>query len=265
VPTRRDWEARRTEVCRLSPAFALDTTDDALEFLADRQLLTLTASSALPSLFGACHEEPYAPGKGGYGRYPKTRWWWGGWLADEPGVVTTKLAKGRQLFLDRTLAEAISALPCRDLARAEAGELGDDAAALVALLAERGVTNVDDVKAALGWDAARLRRVRTKVERTGSVLASGLREDLDDGGHRHSAELRRWDDAMPATTSALPDADDMDDALAALVVAGVRAAVIAPEAEVRRWFSWPVATAMIERLVDEQRVLRVEDALATAG
>src|SRR5262245_27956766 len=99
-------------------------------------MLTLTASSSLPSLFGACHEEPYAPGKGGYAQYPRTRWWWGGWLGHEPAVVTTKLARGRQLFLDRTLAERIAPLPLRELARVDAGEFGADAAALASLLSK---------------------------------------------------------------------------------------------------------------------------------
>src|SRR5262245_57802612 len=108
--TPREWQARRTELCRLAPAFALQTTDDALAFLAERKMLTLTPSSALPSLFGACHEEPHSPGKGGYGQYPRTRWWWGGWLSHEPDVVTTKLARGRQLFLERALAERIAPL-----------------------------------------------------------------------------------------------------------------------------------------------------------
>jgi hypothetical protein len=250
------WAAERARRCRLLPDLALDTTDDARAFLADRGLLTLTPSSSLPSLFGACHEEPYAPGKVGFGQYPKTRWWWGGWLADAPGVVTTKLARGRQLFVESPVAAAIDALPRRELARAEAGVHGDDARRLVALLGEHDVMTVDDVKAALGWDAARLRRARTITERTGAVLSLGAREDLDGGGHRHTAELRRWDQAVA------PGAANPDQALDELVVTGVRAAVIAPEAEVRKWFSWPVASSMIDRLVDEGRVTRIGNELA---
>lgn len=48
--------------------------------------------------------------------------------------------------------------------------------------------------------------------------------------------LARWDQAYPASrgTATAPG-----QALQDLVAAGVRAAVLAPEAEVRRWFSWP--------------------------
>jgi hypothetical protein len=257
--TPREWQVRRTQRCRLAPALALETTDDALAFLADRTMLTLTPSSALPSLFGACHEEPYAPGKGGYAQYPRTRWWWGGWLSHEPNVVTTKFARGRQLFLDRELAARIAPLPLRELGRVDAGELGPYAKALASLLAETGVATVDDVKAGLGWDAARLRRVRNAVERTGAVLSLSAREDINDaGGHRHTAELRRWDDVVPRLRSE----GDADEALAELVAAAIHAAVIAPEKEVRTWFSWKVPASLVEQLVGEGRVQRVDNSLA---
>ena len=258
MTTADEWQARRVERCRLDAAHALDTTDDALAFLADRRMLTLTPSSSLPSLFGACHEEPYAPDKGGYAQYPRTRWWWGGWLAREPDVVTTKLARGRQLFLDRGLAASVAPLPLRELARVDAGEAGPDAAALASLLAEAGATTVDDVKAELGWDAARLRRVRNAVERTGAVLSLGVREDLDgEGSHRHSAELRRWDDVVPVAGREA----SVDDALAELVVAGVRAAVIAPQADVLRWFTWKVPASLVDQLVAEGRLERVGESV----
>jgi len=36
----------------------------------------------------------------------------------------------------------------------------------------------------------------------------------------------------------------------------MRAAVIAPESDVRSWFSWPVPSATIDRLVADGRLLR---------
>lgn len=47
-------------LCRLTPARALVTLEEAELFLLDRGMLTLTADSALPSLFGATHEQPFA-------------------------------------------------------------------------------------------------------------------------------------------------------------------------------------------------------------
>ena len=60
-----DLEERRAHECRLTPDRALETLDEAEEFLRDRGLLTRTTDSALPSLFGACHEEPYAERRAG--------------------------------------------------------------------------------------------------------------------------------------------------------------------------------------------------------
>jgi hypothetical protein len=56
VTTLAELEERRARECRLTPVRALETLDDAEEFLRDRGLLTRTGDSALPSLFEACHE-----------------------------------------------------------------------------------------------------------------------------------------------------------------------------------------------------------------
>jgi hypothetical protein len=55
----------------------------------------------------------------------------------------------------------------------------------------------------------------------------------------------------------VPDANvSPERALDDLLVAGVRAAVLAPEDEVARWFSWPVPEGTVERLVAEGRIVR---------
>lgn len=57
---RRDYE------CRLTPDRALESLSEAHAFLRDRGLLTRTADSALPSLYAACHEEPFQAGGRGF-------------------------------------------------------------------------------------------------------------------------------------------------------------------------------------------------------
>src|SRR5262249_61654153 len=54
---RRDFE------CRLVPVRALRSLDEADAFLRGRGLLTRTADCALPSLYEACHEDPYRPAR----------------------------------------------------------------------------------------------------------------------------------------------------------------------------------------------------------
>ena len=77
----QELQERRAYECRLTPDRALRSIDEAEEFLRDRGLLTRTADSALPSLYEACHEDPYAPGRGGFGEWPATKWPWFGELA----------------------------------------------------------------------------------------------------------------------------------------------------------------------------------------
>ena len=71
MPTLRELQDRRAFQCRLTPDRALDTLDDAEEVLRERGMLTLMPNSSLPSLFGACHEEPYQEGGRGFGAWPR--------------------------------------------------------------------------------------------------------------------------------------------------------------------------------------------------
>ena len=84
--------------------------------------------------------------------------------------------------------------------------------------------------------------------------------DGGDGGdgHRHDSELSRWDQAYQGPPAA--DPADPAGALADLVVVAVRAAVLAPEAELRRWFtwSWYWADALIDDLVRAGRLRRLD-------
>src|SRR5690348_15385043 len=69
---------RRLFDCRLTPDRALGTLAEAEAFLRDRGLLTRTADCALPSLYEACHEDPYKPGSPGFATWPATKWPWFG-------------------------------------------------------------------------------------------------------------------------------------------------------------------------------------------
>jgi hypothetical protein len=61
--------------------------------------------------------------------------------------------------------------------------------------------------------------------------------------------MRRWDQVL-AQAARTPDPH------AEVVVAGVRAAVIAPESEVRGWFSLPVPAGTVDGLVRAGRLTR---------
>jgi hypothetical protein len=255
-----ELRAERDRACRLTPDRALDTLADAQTFLADRGMLTLTADCALPSLFGACHEEPYQPGGHGFASWPKTKWEWAFRLTELPGVHALKLHRGKRLFLSDAVVAAVDPL-CRDeLAGANRGEHGPLARNLVEFLAAAGPTNLDDVKRELGLETAALRAVRDRLERVGAIVSRSMAMAAA-SGERESSELARWDQRYPNPPTS-------PGGLAELVVAGVRAAVVSPEAEVGRWFSWPLPRTMIDELVDGGKLARPQSgwlALAHAG
>src|SRR6266542_2086842 len=65
---------RRAFECRQTPDRALQDLPEAEAFLRGRGMLTRTADCALPSLYEACHEDPYKPGSPGFATWPATRW-----------------------------------------------------------------------------------------------------------------------------------------------------------------------------------------------
>lgn len=214
-------------------------------------MLTLTTDSTLPSLFGATHEEPYKAGKSGFGSWPKTKWKWGGELAQRPGVHLTKIHKGKLLFLSREGAAVVDPL-CREaLEDAADGGLGPEAAALVRHLKTAGPSLLEDVRGELELEPKALRSAREKLEKSGAIVARSAIVPGDETGHRHTSTLSRWDQVFTARRKTSPES-----ALEDLLVMGVRAAVVAQEDDARAWFSWPITRGTIERLLDARRLLR---------
>lgn len=246
MQTLTELQRRRAFECRLTPDRALETLDDAAAFLADRGLLTLTPDCSLPSLFGACHEEPYSDAPG-FGSWPKTKY---GWSVTLPALAT-KLHRGKRLFLSDSTARIADPLCRAELAAAEAGEHGEEAARLVAHLAAGGPALFEELKEELALE----RRVRDRLERVGAVVARSVTLEKP---HTHTSELSRWDQAVAART----DVDPVE-ALVELLAVGVRAAVLVPEPEVRGWFSWRLGDA-VEHAVEAGLVARLGPDLLAA-
>ena len=245
----RELEERRDYLCRLTPNRALESLEDAHDFLLDRGLLTRTPDSALPSFFGACHEEPYAPGSRGFGSWPATKYPWYFQLAERPDVHELRVHKGKSiLFTDATLP-LVDGICRSELARMEQHE---EWARLLRHLAEAGPSTLDDLQTELALKPKELKLHRYPLELCGAVVSRSLRVELPGGGHTHTSELLRYDQAYPEPLDGGGGVDD-------LVVAAVRAAVVAPERELaRRWFSWKwlFPDELVGRLVSEGRLER---------
>jgi hypothetical protein len=233
---------RRAFECRLTPDRALQSLDEAEAFLIDRGLLTRTADSALPSLFEACHEEPYAPDSPGFGQWPRTKFPWFGELGAR-GHPIVAVHRGKGLLVSPEVVRLLDAI-----CRAELERLGDDP--LLRHLAEAGPSELEDLQLELGLKPKELKQLRSPLERCGAVVSRSI---VYEEPHRHTSELRRWDQLVPEPADG--------GGLAELVVAGVRAAVLVREGEVGRWFTWRWywEDGLIDRLVDEGRLVRPED------
>jgi hypothetical protein len=246
---------RRAYLCRLTPDRALESLEEAHAFLADRGLLTRTPDSALPSFFEACHEAPYAPGSRGFGSWPATKYPWYFRLAERPDVHELRIHNGKSILLTDETLELADPICRSELKRME-GEA--EWAPLLEHLDRAGPSTLEDLQTELSLKPKELKALRTPLERCGAIVARSVRFDLPDGSHRHSSELVRYDDIYPEPFAA----GGLDE----LIVAAVRAAVVAPEREVTRWFSWRwlFPDGYVDRLVSEGTLARPEPGYVTA-
>jgi hypothetical protein len=249
-----ELQERRAFLCRLTPDRALETLDEAEEFLRDRGLITRTTDSALPSLFEACHEDPYAPDKPGFGQWPRTKWSWSFVLPTRPNVYTLKIHRGKTLYVTDAVAHILDPLCRAEIARMEQV---DDWALMLRHLGDTGPSTAEDLKTELGLKPKEVKKILAPLELCGAVVSRAVEPTNE--GMVDAFEYLRWDQAFPEPV-------DGEAAFDELIVAGVRAAVVAPERELPRWFAhrWRFEPDLVDRLVSEGRLVRPEPAWIAA-
>jgi hypothetical protein len=231
VESLAELRAWRAFECRLVPARALGSLDEAAAFLRDRGLLTRTTDCALPSLYEACHDDPYRPGQKGFATWPAHKWPWFGELGGR-GYLITAVHRGKNLIVSGEVAALLDPICRAEIERMRAFDTGWRL--LLDHLGAAGPASIDDLRTGLRLKRQELKALRAPLERCGAIVSRSM-EVTAGAGEERSSVLARWDQAFPAGGDA---GTDPRHALKELVVAGVRAAVVAPEAEVRRWFSW---------------------------
>jgi hypothetical protein len=235
----QELRERRAYECRLTPDRALGTLDEAEAFLRDRGLLTRTSDSALPSLYEACHEDPYAPGRGGFGEWPATKWPWFGELADRDGIYRLKVHdRGKNLLVTEEVAAILD-----PICRSEVERMRRDSpewARVLDHLSAAGPSELEDLQTELGLKPKELKKILFPLELCGVVV-------------RRNGALERWDQVFPEPAGEVGGLDE-------LFVAAVRAAVVAPEREIGHWFAWRwlFSPALVEHLVAAGRLERPE-------
>jgi len=246
----RELRARRDYECRLTPDRALETFADAHDFLQDRGLLTRTPDCALPSLYEACHEDPYQPGGRGFASWPATKWPWAHELSELPDVHSLDIHRGKTMLLSDELMSLVDPVCRAELARMERADPGW--AKVLSHLADTGPSVADDVEVELGLKHKELRSLRSPLQRCGALVARSVVLPAESGdGHVHRSELARFDQAYPQ-----PSGKPLD--IVALMGAALRAAVLAPEKDLVRWFSWRwlLPADLAEQLIDRGLAVR---------
>jgi hypothetical protein len=240
---RRDFE------CRLVPDRALDSLAEAAVFLRDRGLLTRTPDSSLPSLYEACHEDPYRPGVPGFGSWPATKWPWAAELAERTDVQALKVHRSKMILFPDESLPLIDPICRSELARMEDEDPGWRR--LLRHLAQAGPSMADDVQTELGLKPKELQALRYPLERCGALVSRQVLLPAASGGHLHAAELARWDQVFPEPAAG-------PGGMAELLAAAVRAAVVAPEKELVRWFSWRwlFSAGLVDSLAADGRIVR---------
>jgi hypothetical protein len=120
-------------------------------------------------------------------------------------------------------------------------------------LAEAGPSELEDLQVELGLAPRELKRLRAPLERCGAIVSRSV---VYEEPHRHTSLLSRWDQLFPE--------EARGGGLEELVVRAVRAAVLAPEREVRRWFAW-WEDGLVERLVEDEQLTRPGPGWLTAS
>jgi hypothetical protein len=260
VETLEELRERRAYECRLTPDRALESLDDAEEFLHDRGLLTRTADSALPSLYEACHEEAYKPGAGGFGEWPRTKWPWFGALA-ERGHLVVAVHRGKNVLVTDRVAALLDPICRAEIERMRTA--APDWDRLLDHLAVAGPSTLEDLQLELDLKPKELKLTRSPLERCGAIVSRSLQVTAGEG-HTHSSELARWDDVYSGPGGV---DGDLHQALADLLCEGVRAAVVAPERELRRWFSWVWYwdDSLVDTLASDGRLRRVDGHVTLAA
>ena len=242
----------RAWLCRLQPEWALRSIEEAEAWVRERGVVQVTRCCSLPSLHVAVHEPPYKPGSRGFGLFPAMSWWWSGELATRAGLHALKIHRGKTVLVTTAVAQLADEPARAALADAETGAMGELEQRLVQHLTAAGPGEVGDLRAELGADSRPFRTARERLERAGAIVS--VPAPLEP--HGHSSLLSRWDQVFPVETSG---------GLDGLLVAFVRAAVVAPEREVARWLSWSLPAGAVDRLVQTGRLLRVDATMVAAS
>jgi len=169
--------------------------------------------------------------------------------------------RGKNLLVTSEVAALLDPICRAEIERMRA--TAPDWERLLDHLASAGPSNIEDLRVELDLKPKELKGIRSPLERCGAIVARSLAVTAGEG-HAHSSELARWDDVFSGSGDV---GVHLHHAFQELLLAGVRAAVVAPEAELKRWFSWQWywEDSLVEELVRDGRLRRVDGHVTMAA
>ena len=185
--------------------------------------------------------------------WPATKWPWFGELAGR-GHLIAAVHRGKSLLACGAVARLPDPICRAEITRMRAADRGWGR--LLDHLAAAGPSSIEDLRAELGLKRQELKALRAPLERCGAIVSRTLHVTAGQG-HQHSSELARWDQACQGSGGT---GEDPVAAFRDLIAAAVRAAVLAPETELRRWFSWPWyrAGSLVDDLIGQGQLRRID-------
>jgi hypothetical protein len=266
VATLEGLRERRKSECRLTPDGALRSIDDAEAFLRDRD------SHARPTR--RCRALRGVP-RGGVP--PRKRR-----LRRQAAHEVALVRRGRRAWSPRRRRPSRQEPALSIEARTRSSRTGPPASWIrSAVLSSTGCaprprlatparpsrrsrppSTVDDLQLEPGLKPRELKSLGAPRERCGAVVSRSGGVTAG-SGHWHSSELARWDQVH---TGIRDVGVHLHHALGELLVAGNPAAVVAPEAELERWFSrrWECGQWLVDELV-HGRLRRIDGHVAVGG
>jgi len=192
--------------------------------------------------------------------WPATKWPWFGELAGR-GHLIAAVHRGKSLLVAGAVARLLDPICRAEITRMRAADRGWGR--LLDHLAAAGPSSIEDLRAELGLKRQELKALRTPLERCGAIVSRSLHVTAGQG-HQHSSELACWDQAYPGSSGT---GEDPVAAFRDLIAVAVRAAVLAPETELRRWFSWQWywADSLVDDLIGQGRLRRIDGHVTVAG
>jgi len=168
--------------------------------------------------------------------------------------------RGKSLLVCGAVARLVDPICRAEIARMRVADRGWGR--LLDHLAAAGPSSIEDLRAELGLKRQELKALRVPLERCGAVVSRSLHVTAGQG-HQHSSELARWDQAYQGSGTG----EDPVAAFRDLIAAAVRAAVLAPETELRRWFSWQGywADSLLDDLIGQGQLRRIDGHVTVAS